>query len=64
MVVIIGEHGDYPKNEKGQTQYPRVRGSKNVVRVFEESGLVAYRFRAVHLSTDQQLPRCRRSADA
>src|SRR5258708_39023865 len=22
-VVLIGEHGNYPKNEKGQTKYPR-----------------------------------------
>src|SRR5208282_3103582 len=22
-VVVVGEHGDYPRNEKGQTQYPR-----------------------------------------
>ena len=22
-VVIVGEHGNYPRNEKGQTKYPR-----------------------------------------
>ena len=22
-VVLVGEHGHYPRNEKGQTQYPR-----------------------------------------
>src|SRR3954470_6076407 len=22
-VVLVGEHGDYPRNEKGQTKYPR-----------------------------------------
>ena len=24
-VVLVGEHGDYPNNEKGQKQYPRRR---------------------------------------
>ena len=24
-VVVVGEHGNYPRNEKGQTQYPRCR---------------------------------------
>ena len=22
-VAILGEHGDYPENERGQTMYPR-----------------------------------------
>lgn len=37
-VVIIGEHGNYPKNEKGQTLYPRYEWFKEVVKVFEASG--------------------------
>src|SRR5262249_9162085 len=37
-VVIIGEHGDYPKNEQGQTLYPRHKFFKQVVKVFESSG--------------------------
>src|SRR5436853_6459188 len=37
-VVIIGEHGSYPKNEKGQTLYPRYDFFKQVVKVFEASG--------------------------
>src|SRR5688572_9539295 len=34
-VVIIGEHGKYPKNEKGQTLYPRYKFFKEIVNVFE-----------------------------
>ncbi len=37
-VVIIGEHGTYPRNEMGQTLYPRYRFFKEVVKVFEASG--------------------------
>ena len=37
-VVIIGEHGDYPRNEKGQTLYPRYKFFKEVIEVFESSG--------------------------
>lgn len=51
-VVIIGEHGKYPKNEKGQTLYPRYRFFKEVVRVFEESGRSVPVFNDKHLSTD------------
>src|SRR2546426_12581608 len=31
-VVIIGEHGNYPKNAKGQTLYPRYNFFKQVVK--------------------------------
>ncbi len=37
-VVIIAEHGRYPKNEMGQTLYPRYEFFKRVVKVFERSG--------------------------
>ncbi len=51
-VVIIGEHGQYPKNEKGQTRYPRYQFFKEVVRVFETSGRSVPVFNDKHLSTD------------
>jgi hypothetical protein len=50
-VVIIGEHGKYPKNEKGQTQYPRYKWFKEVVKVFEDSGRSVPVFNDKHLST-------------
>ncbi len=53
-VVIIGEHGDYPKNEKGQTRYPRYEWFKRVVKVFEDSGRSVPVFNDKHLSTDWQ----------
>lgn len=51
-VVIIGEHGKYPRNEKGQTLYPRYKWFKEVVRVFEGSGRSVPVFNDKHLSTD------------
>lgn len=51
-VVIIGEHGDYPRNEKGQTRYPRYDWHKEVVKVFEETGQTAAIFNDKHLSTE------------
>jgi hypothetical protein len=50
-VVIIGEHGKYPRNQKGQTQYPRYKWFKQVVKVFEESGRTVPVFNDKHLST-------------
>ena len=50
-VVIIAEHGDYPRNEKGQTRYPRYDFFKQVVKVFEESGRSVPVFNDKHLST-------------
>ena len=50
-VVIIGEHGDYPTNEKGQKRYPRYDWFKQVVKVFEDSGRSVPVFNDKHLST-------------
>jgi hypothetical protein len=50
-VVIIGEHGKYPKNEKGQTLYPRYQWFKEIVKVFEEKGRAVPVFNDKHLST-------------
>ncbi len=50
-VVIIGEHGDYPDNEKGQKRYPRYEWFKRVVKVFEDSGRSVPVFNDKHLST-------------
>jgi hypothetical protein len=37
-VLIVAEHGDYPRNEKGQILYPRYEFFKQVVDVFEQDG--------------------------
>lgn len=50
-VVIIGEHGKYPRNEKGQTLYPRYEWFKECVKVFEASGRSVPVFNDKHLST-------------
>ncbi len=51
-VVIIGEHGDYPKNELGQTLYPRHEFLQQAVKVFEAGGRSVPVFNDKHLSTD------------
>ena len=51
-VVIIGEHGNYPRNENGQVLYPRHRFLMESVRVFEQSGRAVPVFQDKHLSTD------------
>jgi hypothetical protein len=51
-VVIIGEHGRYPRNEMGQTRYPRYDFFKQIVSVFEQSGRSVPVFNDKHLSTD------------
>ncbi len=50
-VVIIAEHGQYPKNEKRQTLYPRYAWFKQVIEVFEGSGRSVPVFNDKHLST-------------
>src|SRR3954453_12745834 len=37
-VLVIGEHGDYPSNEKGQKLYPRYEFFKQIAGVFEKDG--------------------------
>ncbi|HEU5316527.1 MAG TPA: hypothetical protein VFX49_10480 [Chloroflexota bacterium] len=49
-VVIVGEHGDYPYNEKGQHLYPRRRFFEETVAVFRETGTVAPVFNDKHLA--------------
>src|SRR3984893_11962630 len=49
-VVIVGEHGRYPRNEKGQTKYPRYEFFQQVVKVFRDSGRSVPVFHDKHLS--------------
>ncbi len=49
-VLIIGEHGNYPKSEYEQTKYPRYEFFKQVTDVFHEDGRVAPVFNDKHLS--------------
>ncbi len=39
-VMLVGEHGKYPRNEKGQTKYPRYEFFQEIVKVSEVSGRV------------------------
>jgi hypothetical protein len=48
-ILIIGEHGHYPRNEKGQILYPRYEWFKQCVDVFEKDG------RAVPVFNDKNL---------
>ncbi|MEX1018987.1 MAG: hypothetical protein WDZ49_04980 [Litorilinea sp.] len=49
-VVLVIEHGDYPRNEKGQILYPRYDFFKECVRVFEEDGRAVPVYNDKHLS--------------
>jgi len=49
-VLIIAEHGNYPKNEKGQILYPRFEFFQQVVDVFESDGRSVPVFNDKHLS--------------
>jgi hypothetical protein len=48
-VIYVGEQGTYPRNEKGQTEYPRYQFFEQVVDVFRASG------RSVPLYVDKHL---------
>jgi hypothetical protein len=49
-VVLVGEHGNYPRNEKGQTKYPRHEFFEEIVKVYRASGRAVPLFNDKHLS--------------
>jgi hypothetical protein len=49
-VLLIGEHGDYPRNDKGQILYPRHEFFKQIIEVFERDGVSVPVFNDKHLS--------------
>jgi hypothetical protein len=49
-VVLVGEHGNYERNEKGQTRYPRYEFFEQIVGVFRTSGRSVPVFNDKHLS--------------
>jgi len=49
-VLSIGEHGNYPLNDRRQRKYPRKRFFDEIVAVFRQSGRVAPLFNDKHLS--------------
>ena len=49
-VLLVGEHGDYPRNEKGQTLYPRHEFFTRIVDVFKKNGHSVPVFNDKHLS--------------
>ena len=48
-VIIIGEHGDYPTNERGQKEYPRRRLFEAVLDVMRQSNRFVPIFNDKHL---------------
>lgn len=52
-VLLIGEHGDFPYNEKAQKLYPRYELFQEIVKVFEQSGRSVPVFCDKHLYYDQ-----------
>ena len=49
-VLLIGEHGNYKRNEKGQILYPRYDWMEQIVSVFRQTGQVVPVFCDKHLS--------------
>jgi hypothetical protein len=49
-VLVIGEHGQYDRNEKGQVLYPRYDFVKQCVEVFEKDGVAVPVYNDKHLS--------------
>ncbi len=53
-VLLIGEHGDYPYNAKGQKLYPRYELFQRIVEVFRKSGRSVPVFIDKHLYYDRK----------
>jgi hypothetical protein len=49
-VLLIGEHGNYPRNDKGQILYPRFEMMEQIVAVFRKTGKAIPVFNDKHLS--------------
>ena len=49
-VLLIAEHGNYPRNEKGQILYPRYEFFQECVKVFEADGRAVPVYNDKHLS--------------
>lgn len=53
-VLLIGEHGNYPYNDRGQKQYPRYELFQRIVEVFEKSKRTVPVFNDKHLYYDRR----------
>ena len=51
-VALIGEHGDYPLNEKGQKLYPRYELMEQIVSGYRSTGRALPLFFDKHFSTE------------
>ena len=49
-VLLIAEHGNYPRNEKGQILYPRLEMMEAIANVFRKTGQSVPVFNDKHLS--------------
>jgi hypothetical protein len=49
-VLLIAEHGRYPRNEKQQTLYPRYEFFQQITQIFRDSGRAVPVFNDKHLS--------------
>jgi len=56
-VLLIGEHGDYPYNDKGQKLYPRFELFQRIVEVFRKTGRSVPVFNDKHLYYDRRRAR-------
>ncbi len=53
-VLLIGEHGDYPYNDKGQKLYPRYELFQQITAVFRKMGRSVPVFNDKHLNYDRR----------